>query len=316
MRWVYPRTKPKSERACWDHPRAHIKDIHYIPLTTYSIMDFGAFTSRGESFERILKGNLFKTVVIKGGKLEKLTRELCAMIDRYEPIWKQLIHLHPNIAYVGAGVPNITDKVKYSTWRGKYEEVVMTWSDSDYERLQSEYRLTEQILKTKGVTPVFCTIAPMDLKNWNEHRNTPQGRNGYRATDYLIHQSEYPRMQFEQVQVITRMNEFIRQINRENDVLDLDLAKFVMIPREGCTGRAEQRYKVSTGYAKFVDGCHATPRLARQWSMHAAVVASDNRKRLSSAETLRIANLPSDEFDIIGVPLHKSTLRLTIPGLK
>ena len=147
------------------------------------------------------------------------------------------------------------------------------------------------------------------------HRNTPQGRNGYRVTDYLIHQSEYPRMQFEQVQVITRMNEFIRHINYENGVLDLDLAKFVMIPREGCNGR-DQRYKVSTGYAKFVDGCHATPRLARQWSMHAAVVASDNRKRLSSAEALRIAKLPVDKYDIVGVPLHKSKLQLNIPGLE
>ena len=316
MRWVYPRIK-SIQNLCelvGFIPELKI-DIRYIPLTTYSIMDFGAFTSRGESFERILKGDLFKTVVLKGGKLERITRELCAMIDRYEPIWKQLTHIHPNIAYVGAGVPDITDKIKYSTWRGKYEEVVMTWSESDYERLQSEYRLTEQILKTKGATPVFCTIAPMDLNNWNVHRNTPQGRNGYRATDYLIHQSEYPRMQFEQVQVITRINEFIRHINYENGVLDLDLAKFVMIPREGCNGR-EQRYKVSTGYAKFVDGCHATPRLARQWSMHAAVVASDNRKRLSSAEALRIAKLPVDKYDIVGVPLHKSKLQLNIPGLE
>ena len=50
--------------------------------------------------------------------------------------------------------------------------------------------------------------------------------------------------------------------------------------------------------------------------MHAAVVASDNRKRLSSAEALRIAELPVDKYDIIGVPLHKSKLQLNIPGLE
>ena len=64
MRWVYPRTK-SIQNLCelvGFIPERKI-DIRYIPLTTYSIMDFGAFTSRGESFERILKGDLFKTVV-------------------------------------------------------------------------------------------------------------------------------------------------------------------------------------------------------------------------------------------------------------
>ena len=272
-------------------------------------MEFGAFTSRGASFETILRSHSFRVKVVPGGKLVRLTRELCGMIDQFEPIWRQFNHIHPMIAYVGAGIPDITEKREYQNWRGKYQEVIMDWKDSDYDRLQAEYRVTEMTLKGKGVIPIFATIPPMDIKNWNEHRNTPQGRWGKRGTDYLLFQSEYQRMQHKQVEVITRMNNFIRELNRQNDALDLDLAKFVMIPREGCQNRPT-RYRVNTGHAKLVDGCHPTPSLAKQWSVHAALISGENRERLSSQEALRIMSLPQDKYDMLGVPLEKSTLKL------
>ena len=113
-----------------------------------------------------------------------------------------------------------------------------------------------------------------------------------------------------QVEVITRMNHYIRSLNWENGVLDLDLAKFVMILREGCRGR-EARYRINTGRGKLSDGCHASPSLARQWSIYALQTVSNIRKSLSSPEALRIMDLPSTEYDLVGVPLSQSRLRLT-----
>ncbi len=126
-------------------------------------MEFGAFTSRGASFETILRGHSFRVKVVPGGKLVRLTRELCGMIDQFEPIWKQFNHIHPMIAYVGAGIPDITEKREYQNWRGKNQEVVMDWEDSEYDRLQAEYRATDMTLKGKGVTPIFATIPPWTL---------------------------------------------------------------------------------------------------------------------------------------------------------
>ena len=123
-------------------------------------------------------------------------------------------------------------------------------------------------------------------------------------------------MQHEHVRVITRMNDFIRGINWENDVADLDLAKFVMIPREGCSNRPQTRYRVNTGHSKLTDGCHASPALANQWSFHAFEVSSNNRVRVSPPETRRIMHLPLDQYDLTGVPLHRSTLRLDFHNIR
>ena len=275
-------------------------------------MEFGVFTSRGRAFENILKSDLFQVRVLPGAKLDQITRTLCDLIEDYDLIWRQLKHIHPTIAYVGAGIPDITTKLQSNGWMGRYQEVIMgTWEEEDYIRLEADYRYSDRLLRSKGVVPVFATIPPMDIKNWNLHRNArPINPRRRRATDYLMYESEYERMQHKQVEVITRMNHYIRSLNWENGVLDLDLAKFVMIPREGCRGR-EARYRINTGRGKLSDGCHASPSLARQWSTYAFQTVSNIRKSLSSPEALRIMDLPSTEYDLVGVPLSRSRLRLT-----
>ena len=130
--------------------------------------------------------------------MQDITTMLCNLIDTHEPVWRQFSHIHPNIAYVIGGLCDLTEKRKYRDWRGIYEEVIVEFDHEhalDY--IDSVYHSSEYRIKQKGVTPVFATITTMDLENWNSHRNShPVQPWKRRKTDYLLFQSEYPKMQW------------------------------------------------------------------------------------------------------------------------
>ena len=274
-------------------------------------MDCMGGASRARALESIFKGPLSPVTIQGGAELWKITDNLCQLIDDYEPVWSQTSHIHPNIAYVVGGIPDITDKRKYVNWRGRYEEVVLDFNRTHaYDYLNSEYRNCEYRIKQKGFIPAFATVATMDLAAWNNHRNTNHKNSRKpRATDYLLFQSEYPRMQIELNQIVMDTNSMIRQINYENGVETLDLARYVMTPREGCIP-GEIKYKIRTGELKFVDGCHPTPALAAQWNFHMSAVKTINRLQLSSPLSVKIVHDHSKNLcDYSGVPLNLSNFK-------
>ena len=173
------------------------------------------------------------------------------------------------------------------------------------------YHSSEYRIKQKGVTPVFATITTMDLENWNSHRNShPVQPWKRRKTDYLLFQSEYPKMQWKLNNIIIAANDIIRKINKRNNVMTLDLARYTMTPREGTMPGEEIKYKIRTGKANLHDGCHPSPSLKREWVFHMSATKTINRLQLSSPEAVRIIDDASHhKCDIAGVPLHKSTLK-------
>ena len=267
-------------------------------------MDFLGGASRAWALEKSFNGPLSPVAIQGGADLRKITSLMCDMIDEYEPVWRQSANIHPNIAYVIGGIPDITDKRHNNDRRGRYEEVVLDFDHThamDY--LNSEYHLCELKLKQKGVIPVFATIATMDIERWNIHRY-----NKFK-TDYLLHKSEYPRMQRELNSIIIDANEMIRNINKRNRVETLDLARHVLTPREGCKP-GEIKYKIRTGTDKLHDGCHPTPEVTAQWIFHMSATKTVNRLQLSSPESVQIIeNHSLNKCDFIGAPLHTSTFK-------
>ena len=284
-------------------------------LTMYQIsMDFLAGASRAWALETFWKGALSPVAIRGGRELKDITSMMCDMIDEYEPVWRQSIHIHPNIAYVVGGIPDITTRRQGNDWRGNYEEVIFDFDHTlalDY--LDSEYHRCDQKLKQKGVIPVFATIATMDLERWNNHRNTkPINPWKTRATDYLLLQSEYPEMQDNLNSLIVDANDMLRRMNRRNGVETLDLARHIITPREGCKG-GEIKYKIRTGGDKLHDGCHPTPKVAGEWVFHASAIRTVNRIQLSSPASVKITNDHSlNKCDFVGNPLHLSTFKYNL----
>ena len=284
----------------------------YYPSLTNQIMDFMAASSRAGALKMMFEGDLSPVAVRGGAEMKDITNMLCDMVDKYEPVWKQMSHIHPKIAYVIGGLCDLTEKRKHRDWKGLYEEVIV---DFEYHHaldyIDSEYRYSEYRIKQKGVIPVFATITTMDLKNWNTFRNTqPVQPWKRRKTDYLLFQAEYPRMQKNLNNIIISANEIIRKINKENQVTTLDLARYVMTPREGTKPGQEIKYKIRTGKTNLHDGCHPSPSLKREWVYHMSATKTINRIQLSSPEAVRIIEEASQgKCDLAGVSLQESTLK-------
>ena len=300
--------------------RGFIKNIisysHKIfPLRRYQIMDFMAGASRVWAVKSIFEGDLSPVAVRGGAEMKDITTMMCDLIDTYEPVWRQTSQIHPNIAYVLGGLCDITEKRKYRDWKGQYEEVIVDFDHShalDY--LDSEYRYCELKIKQKGVTPVFATITTMDLQNWNIHRYTqPSNPRRRRKTDYLLFQSEYPKMQRNLNNIIISANNMIRNINKKNKVMTPDLARYVMIPREGSIPGEDMKYKIRTGKSHLHDGCHPSLSIKREWNFHMSAVKTVNRLQLSSPEAVKIIDEASHHrCDLTGVPIEKSTFKFKL----
>ena len=281
-------------------------------------MEFWCSSSRGGAIAHQIRSKFQKFEVIPGGTLRKITATLCQMVDENEHRWSQLASIHPNIAYVIGGIPDVTERLQRIERRGeRYEEVVFNRGvDACVQAVSWEYEYCEHLLKQKNLIPVFATIATMDLAIWNKHRMTPpRDPRKRRATDYLIYESQYPDMQYNLNNAIMQINDNIRLMNQNNNVDDLDLANYILIPREGNDQNNinnTNRYKIRTGKAKLRDGCHASPATAKKWLDHARAVYSSNRYKVSSPLALQCIKNQGPDYDLMGVPMEYSTLNMDI----
>ena len=236
--------------------------------------------------ENLFQSTLSQVVVVPGGKVRTITEAICDLIDLYEPVWRQTHPTQPNIAYVVGGIPDLSTRLQGNGWGSRYEEVVMDYDiNTALDYINAELRASEKRIKRKGALPVFATVATMDLKTWNESRLAKS------KTSCLLYQESYADMQVKLNEAVFGTNDIIRQINAENGMRTPDLARYIMTPREGCSG-LPKKFKIRTGPKKFTDGCHPTPALAKDWSFHLCNVQQDNRSKLSALDTLGRVHVP------------------------
>ena len=249
-------------------------------------MDFLGGSSRVWAVENLFQSTLSQVVVVPGGTYRQITDALCELINMYEPVWKQTHPIHPNIVYVIGGIPDLSTRIQGNGWGSRYEEVVMdTATGEALDYINAELRASEKQLKKKGALPVYATIATMDLKIWNTHR-MKKGK-----TSCLLYKDRYEDMQRDLNEVVHGANSIIHHINAENGVQVPDLSRYIMTPREGCSGSVI-KYKIRTGPTKFTDGCHPTSTLAQEWSLHLCDVQRQNRTRFSSLDTIGDIRVP------------------------
>ena len=264
-------------------------------------MDFGGFSSRGGHILNALEDEMFKIALVPGGKVVNLARKVCALIDRYESVWRPMQQVHPiKFGYIIAGIPDITELLRRpDTGRGHYEETIFREPVRQaISRVLGAYLEAEELIKNKGATPVFATIAPMDLGNWNYHRSIPTEKRD-RKTCYLDYVTQYKDMQFNLNKVVMKLNDHINIINYRNRVKDLDLARDFMKEREQRRGR-KRGSKIRTHAHLLPDGCHPSREIGRKWATRATLVHSANRKRHATPYELRIASTPRSVCDTMG----------------
>ena len=242
-------------------------------------MDFLGGASRVWGVEKMFQSSLSQVVVIPGGKIRLITDGLSDLVRKYEPVWRQSNHQHPNIVYVMGGIPDITTRLKGNGWgrNAPYEEVVMdTDVPTTLDYVHAEIRSSEKRLKRMGAVPVFCTVTTMDLEAYNLHRMY-KGK-----TSCLMYRHQYPRMQIELNEAILKVNDIIREVNVQNGVMTPDFARYTMTAREVLSETQDTKFKIRTGPSRFTDGCHPTKELSNKWSYHLANVQKDNRAKLST----------------------------------
>ena len=150
-----------------------------------------------------------------------------------------------------AGLPDLTEREK--DYEENYEEVVYTREtpkETSY-RLDSIYANASSIVKEEGWTPIFCTIIPMSLTDWN---NTRLAQN---KTHYLLHHNHYEDMQYHLNLAVELSNKSIVAINRSNHVHTPYLHNTIIK-----VDHQKHTYK----FNRLVDGVHPNKAVLEQMS--------------------------------------------------
>ena len=199
-------------------------------------------------------------VILGDSRASSLNRaRLCIKLNEVEDIWGRpgggystcltlvddnIIYHHPPLTnekchfYILAGICDLTHKAT-----GKnYQEIIFGDDDSTLvQTLMSKISHLEQYVLRQGAIPVFCTILPMNLKAWNNHRLSRK------KTKYLKHQENYETMQLRLEECIGVVNRFIVQTNDSNGMATPLAHTAITRRRHG---------KTFTLYKNLPDGCH------------------------------------------------------------
>ena len=132
---------------------------------------------------------------------------------------------HPVHVYFVAGMPDCTTMIR----QPGYQEVIFTGHPQDkVTAVLHTIMQTEAAVQNAGATPVFCTIAPMSFKKWNNKR-LGQGK-----TRELRYTHMYQDWQRRLNHTIATLNEHIHRINSNNSVQTPRLAESIFdVPQFG-----------------------------------------------------------------------------------
>ena len=219
-------------------------------------MDFLMATSRGRGIpNKMGEGFHLESIIKPGAKLtdiktlieKRLARDVC---DSGE-----------NHVYILAGIPDITELLK--NHRTHYRECIYSENPQNTiqalkDNIQDITNITEQL----GAKAIFCTIAPINIKTYNQSFHT--------STHTYAHL--YDSMQTQINQVIIEINSFIQTHNRTRE-LATPLCHFAIVRRHGKGHRGYYKYH----WEGLFDGVHATGDTQEKWANSIKAAIHKNR---------------------------------------
>ena len=192
--------------------------------------------------------NIIKSWSIPGAKLydlyEVVEGELSTALEEAD---------EPPIVYVMAGICDLTYRIKRRCRGSPIDEVIIPPLESINEVIDHSKNAIDDLSRfifRHGGIPNFCTIYPMALGDWNQHRLN-KGK-----TTILTKADEYHQMQ-------TKLEEMICEVNGE--IINTNRANKLQTPLiHKCLEHNRGKNKpVTYKYNLLQDGCHPSPKLAK-----------------------------------------------------
>ena len=198
-------------------------------------------TSRGKDLELHIRPNGEAVVFcLSGWKIKDIQNEALKKILYYQRRY-QIIH-----CYFLVGIPDITLRVRGDG----YEETTMGDMLQCVNKVNGLLLDLTETVKKLNCKVCVCTVAPMDIGKWNEHRLKAN------KTLSLSHQQEYPVMQKSLENAIITIDKYIIEININNIMVTPFVADTVLTKK----GSRNKKH-----YEKLPDGLHADDDLKEQW---------------------------------------------------
>ena len=174
---------------------------------------------------------------VPGAKLSSLENNIrdTVILHHGEDEYDGKLHI-----YISAGICDLTKRLKSQN----YQEVIFETlkRDSAITRVKGLLNEMNTLTLNQNAVPVFCTVYPMSLRDWNTSRLR------HKKTNKLNHENEYPNMQRSLEETIEIINNFIYSLNKQNKISTPDINKTLKHNR----GKGNHSYK----YNLLKDGCH------------------------------------------------------------
>ena len=187
--------------------------------------------------------------------MEDLIRDLIIM-HHGEDDYGEKMHV-----YISVGICNITSRLKGIN----YEEVIFDLANAN--AISSNFLTLVDHIKSfalkEGVIPVFTTIYPIALGDWNERRLQQK------KTSYLSHQQDYPAMQSKMEETIQTINKMLISTNVKTGVATPLIHKHLIHNRRNSTFK----------YNLLFDGCHPSATFKIKISNTLAQAIKKNREK-------------------------------------
>ena len=241
----------------------HDKNLFLYNPPTHEDNDVVFASSRGGGLQELSGITCYST---PGARLSTLV----AQAEEYIRSHKNPTGLH---VYFVAGLCDITTKLHHPTLsppnsmrKSRYQEVIM--GETIRHKTDQLKRIYDQAITRMtpyGARPIFCTIPPCNLLDWNLSRLDK------RKTAYLQHVNRYEEMQTNLEEVIIEINRYIWKLNSEvlgSFTPDLTSS---MSKKEG--GKKRRFF-----YKRLSDGVHPSQELRSAWAVKLQEAINSNRR--------------------------------------
>ena len=179
-----------------------------------------------------------------------------------------------------------------------YQEVLFTdTKEQAVHRLSATLQSVESQIKNAGATPIFCTICPGSLHDWNHKRYQD------RVTSHLLHTEEYPAMQQELNQAIVEINNKIRSINSANGIFTPRIADTIV--KNPGKNKAPRFH-----FSRLKDGVHPPMALKKKWA-GLILEAIEQNRRNPLPPRMELPSTESDTDDEQPSGAHRRPWRLS-----
>jgi len=218
-------------------------------------MNFLFASSRGAGLHaKVDPSHRLISHVKPGGTIEQL--EILASKCIPPPhLYKETPH-----AYLLAGIPNITQKIKGNNNGSKYTECIYTNKpENTIQDIKEKIDNFEKTIKEKKAIPIFCTITSISIALYNQHLLKTN------KTSELKHSHNYPQMQTEIDDIIYKINYYLIGKNIANKVSTPYLHSATRT-KKGNKNRTTKTYFYSDNWDRFTDGLHANDETKTKWA--------------------------------------------------